>query len=114
MTHQSGCRDTSFVILDIIPKVSYFLPNAFTPNLDGLHDEYKGKGVTFGIKSFNMTIWNRYGEMVYETDDYTKGWNGRKNNSGQESPEGVYMVFVEYVTPRNETIELRSYATLLR
>lgn len=114
VTHQSGCRDTSFVILDIIPKVSYFLPNAFTPNLDGLHDEYKGKGVTFGIKSFNMTIWNRYGEMVYATDDYTKGWNGRKNNSGQESPEGVYMVFVEYVTPRNETIELRSYATLLR
>lgn len=114
VTHESGCRDTSITILDVIPKVSYFLPNAFTPNLDGIHDRYLGTGVTFGMKSFNMTIWNRYGELVYETDDYSKGWNGRKNNSGQESPEGIYMVFVEYVTPRNEKVELRSYATLVR
>lgn len=114
VTHASGCRDTSFAFLDIVPKVSYFLPNAFTPNLDGVHDEYKGKGITFGIQSFNMSVWNRYGEMVFETDDVNQGWNGRKNNSGQESPEGVYMVFVEYLTPRNEKVELRSYATLLR
>lgn len=114
VTHESGCRDTSIVVLDVVPKVSYFLPNAFTPNLDGVHDEYKGTGITFGIQSFNMSIWNRYGELVYETDDYTRGWNGRKNNSGQESPEGVYLVFVEYYTPRNEKIEIRSYATLLR
>lgn len=114
VTHQSGCRDTAYAVLDIVPRVTYFLPNAFTPNLDGNNDEYKGKGVYFGMRSFNMQIWDRYGELIFESADPQVGWNGRKNNTGKEAPEGVYMVFVEYVSPRSERIVLRSYASLIR
>lgn len=114
VTHQSGCRDTAYAILDIEPRVTYYLPNAFTPNLDGINDEYRGTGYFFGMKSFQIEIWNRYGELVFENSDPNEGWNGRKNNSGRESQEGLYVVFVEYITPRSERIKLQGYANLLR
>jgi hypothetical protein len=66
------------------------------------------------MKSFQIEIWNRYGELVFESSDPNEGWNGRKNNSGRESQEGLYVVFVEYITPRSERIKLQGYANLLR
>ncbi|MBP7274340.1 MAG: gliding motility-associated C-terminal domain-containing protein [Saprospiraceae bacterium] len=112
--HQSGCTDTIIKYLDIIPKVTYFIPNAFTPNSDAKNDYFLGKGEFEGIKDFEMTIWNRWGEMIFQTNDPTEGWNGKKNNQGQDSQQGVYIFVVHYTTPRNEKIELKGFATLVR
>lgn len=114
VTHQSGCRDTATAVIDIFPEVRYFLPNAFTPNNDAKNDVYLGEGLMEGAKNFRMTIWNRWGELVFETDDPDQGWNGRKLNNGQESPNGVYVVLVSYKEPRGDLIELKGYATLIR
>ena len=65
VTHQSGCRDTQSLILDIIPKATFYLPNAFTPNNDGLNDLFIGKGFTRGLTDFRLEVWNRYGELVF-------------------------------------------------
>ncbi|HRF37954.1 MAG TPA: gliding motility-associated C-terminal domain-containing protein, partial [Saprospiraceae bacterium] len=91
VTRPSGCRDTATQIVDIRPEVRFHLPNAFTPNADGLNDTYKGVGIMEGARAFNMSIWNRWGEMVFETDSPNEGWNGRKFNTGQDSPPGVYV-----------------------
>ncbi len=114
VVHPSGCRDTLSRIIDIRPEVRYHLPNAFTPNNDGTNDVYKGVGILPGLRSFNMTIWNRWGEMIFETDDPDEGWNGLKNNSGKEAPNGIYLVMVSYTAPRGETYYLKAYATLIR
>lgn len=114
VTHPSGCRDTATVLIDIFPEVRYFLPNAFTPNSDARNDVYLGEGLMDGATNFKMTIWNRWGELVFETDDPQEGWNGRKLNNGQESPNGVYVVLVSYHEPRGEIVELKGYATLIR
>lgn len=114
VTHQSGCQDTATAIIDIFPEVRYFLPNAFTPNNDAKNDIYLGEGLMEGASNFRMTIWNRWGELVFETDDPLEGWNGRKLNNGRESPNGVYVVMVSYNEPRGDLIELKGYATLIR
>ncbi len=114
VTHPSGCRDTSALTLDVRPEVRFHLPNAFTPNGDGLNDEYKGVGIMEGAQNFSMTIWNRWGEMVFETTNPTQGWNGRKFNTGADSPNGVYVVYVRFFGPRGEPFEIKGFATVVR
>ncbi len=112
--HQSGCPDTLIKRIDVIPEVKYHLPNAFTPNGDGVNDYFRGAGILDGATGFSMTIWNRYGEKLFETDDPKAEWNGRKNNTGNISPQGVYIVVVNYTDPRGKQVELKGFATLLK
>ncbi len=114
VTHPSGCRDTLVQTIDVRPEVRYFLPNAFTPNGDGLNESYKGVGLLVGATNFSMTLWNRWGEMIFETNDPEEGWNGKKFNSGADSPNGVYVVVVTFKGPRGEPFEFKTYATLVR
>lgn len=114
VTHESGCQDTLTQFIDVVPKVAYFLPNAFTPNFDSINDEFFGKGFFVGMQNFNMTIWNRWGELVFETNDPEEGWNGKKLNQGEQSPNGVYVVVVTYTGPRGEDVELKGFATIVK
>lgn len=114
VTHPSGCKDTTFQIIDVEPKVTYYLPNAFTPNNDDVNDFFLGNGYLVGLTGFEMSIWNRWGEKIFQTKDPTEGWNGRKNNVGVMSPNGVYVCVVHYTGPRGQKIEIKGFATLIR
>ncbi len=114
VTASNGCRDTAIQFIDIIPFVEWFMPNAFTPTRDGINDIFIGNGVLLGATDFVFTIWNRWGELVFETNDYTEGWNGRKNNVGRDSPAGVYVYVLSYRTPRGEIVRLEGFSTLIR
>lgn len=110
----NGCRDTAVQFIDIIPFVEWFMPNAFTPTRDGINDIFIGNGSLLGATDFVFTIWNRWGELIFETNDINEGWNGRKNNVGQDSPAGVYIYVLSYRTPRGETVRLDGFSTLIR
>lgn len=114
VVHPNGCRDTAYQIIDVTPEVRYFLPNAFTPNYDGKNEAYKGVGQLDGISKFEMTIWNRWGEMVFETQDPQKGWNGLQGSDGQPAPAGIYVVKVNFIGPRGAPFEYQTFATLIR
>ncbi len=114
VTHPNGCTDTLIRPVDVIPEIRYYLPNAFTPNMDSVNDEYRGTGFLIGADNFTMTIWNRWGEVVFQTSNPDEGWNGRKNNSGSEAPNGVYVVLVTFTGPRGERYEMKEFATLIR
>lgn len=73
------CAETPF---------NMYVPNAFTPNDDGNNDLFEVKGTH--IISFDMKIFNRWGELLFETDDIHKGWDGKFN--GSDCPTGVYVV----------------------
>ncbi len=112
--HESGCTDTLTKIIDVLPLTYLHFPNAFTPNLDGLNDEFVGVGFYEGLKSYHMTVWNRWGEKLFETTDPSIGWNGRKNNIGAEAPQDAYVYLVKYVGPRGNQESLKGNITLLR
>jgi gliding motility-associated-like protein len=64
-----------------------YVPNAFTPvTTYGLNDKFGPKGSY--IKNYHMMIYNRWGELIYQTDE-SKDWDGRVH--GELAPEGVYM-----------------------
>lgn len=114
VANQFGCSDSIVKLLDVEPKVTYWLPNAFSPNDDSVNDTYKGTGITGGMQNFTMRIWNRWGELIFETSNPNEAWNGKKNNNGEPSPQGVYLCVVNYINPRGERFEIRNYATLIR
>lgn len=111
--HRNGCTDTALQKLDIVPQFTYFLPNAFTPNMDGTNDGFRGNGITTYISKFDMQIFNRWGELIFETNDPTEAWNGRKNNSGNLCQAGVYVVVVNLVGARGEKQRIEGFATLI-
>ncbi len=114
VVHPNGCRDTAQAILDVVPIVLYNLPNAFTPNGDSRNDTFFGKGLIEGMRNFQMTIWNRWGQLVFETSDPYEGWDGRELSSGGEAPNGVYVVQIQYEGPRGGQYQEKGFVTLLR
>lgn len=113
-THIEGCKDSITKYLDFVPEIRWFMPNAFTPNGDGQNDGFFGKGFLEGVSNFHMTIWNRWGELIFETSDPDEAWNGRQKNTGGMSPDGVYVYIVAFTGPRGQKQEYKGYATLLR
>ena len=114
VTTVEGCQDTIQKIVDVIPEVRYFLPNAFTPNDDTVNDEFKGVGYYRGMRDYTFQVWNRYGELVFETRDPDEGWNGRKYNGGGIMPLGVYVCQVSYRSPRGVQQEVQGFITLIK
>lgn len=114
VTAENGCVDTAFATVDVVPFDSFFLPNAFTPNNDDRNDTYQGVGTLENISDFNMKIWDRWGELIFETNSQFIGWNGQKNNAGPDLPNGVYVVLVTYESARDGQRQLKAYATLIR
>ncbi len=109
-----GCVDSMSKVIDVEPLVTYFMPNAFTPNGENHNEFFRGAGITEGMTKFQFHIVNRWGEVIFTSDDPSKGWNGLKHNSGQPSPQGVYLYEVFYENPRKQPIALKGYVTLLR
>lgn len=93
----AGCVgvDSVFVVIsEEILSDCLFIPNAFTPNNDGLNDTFKPVSRCPSMAYYRMQIFNRWGEMLYESDDIGKGWDGRKN--GTPCPGDVYVYRIVY------------------
>jgi len=84
-----GCKDTLSKELLINPTYNFYIPNAFTPNNDGDNDIFTAVGEE--IEEFNMQIFNRWGELLYETSDLQNGWDGTAKGGRDVSMESVYV-----------------------
>lgn len=89
-----------------------FTPSAFTPNKDGLNDDFKPFTKCFA-KDYRFTIFNRYGNVVFSSNELNKGWNGNLKNL--PAPTGVYVWMLEYQNPNNKQfIRKQGTVTLIR
>ncbi|MCX6352169.1 MAG: PKD domain-containing protein [Bacteroidetes bacterium] len=89
---ESGCEDT---ISKFVRCITDFQPwNIMTPNGDGQNDVFDPKVV--GEKTYNIEIYNRWGEKVFAGDDKSKDWNGQVNNTGVECPSGTYYWIIHF------------------
>jgi gliding motility-associated-like protein len=84
--------DTIFIDGGLGGAPGIFIPNAFTPNADGLNDVFQVKGID--VTRFDMKIFNRWGELFFESKDLNKGWDG--TYAGQLVPNDIYVWVIEY------------------
>ena len=80
LAENGPCVDTAFIEIVIDPYYALYVPNTFTPNDDGKNDNFEPKGV--GIESFEIYIYNRWGEEVFYSDDLEIVWDGGKGVVG--------------------------------
>jgi gliding motility-associated-like protein len=76
---------------EVIPPVSIYIPSAFTPNGDGLNDTFGVKGE--GIRDFHIMIFNRWGEVLFESTNPNKQWDGKFAGAKVEQGTYVYKLF---------------------
>ena len=87
------------------------LPTAFTPNADGKNDVLKVFPI--GIKSFTFfAIYNRYGEMIFKTNDYTQGWDGTYRGMPQDA--GTFVVVAQAIDYKGKVLSTKGTVILIR
>jgi gliding motility-associated-like protein len=108
--NNAGCPDTACTSLQarIVPLID--VPNAFTPNGDGINDKVFVRG--FGITRMAWKIYNRWGLLVFETIDRTAGWDGTYKGTVQPNEVYHYVLDVEYSD--NSKFQKRGDITLLK
>ena len=100
VTSTESCQaaDTVMVLWGGEP---FWLPNAFTPNGDGLNDEFKPVQRYDFVKTYRLFIYNRWGQLIFDTPDINQGWDG--TFKGQPAEQGTYVykiVYTAYPTGR--------------
>ena len=93
------------------PSRTVYIPNAFTPNKDGQNDAFKIK-VAKDIVGMEMSIFNRFGNKVYQTNDIDAGWNGQYKNRDCET--GVYQYLIQVKFRDNKTELFKGDVSLIR
>jgi gliding motility-associated-like protein len=87
-----------------------YIPNAFTPNDDGLNDQFVLSGGA--LKTIDFKIFNRWGELLFQSDNLKSFWNGMYKNKAQ--PQGVYMYSCTYTDFRGKLYSTKGTITLLK
>ncbi|MEE4196743.1 MAG: gliding motility-associated C-terminal domain-containing protein [Bacteroidales bacterium] len=86
----------------------YELPNVFSPNNDGVNDVYMAKNPLNYVEKVHMRIFNRWGELIFETRDPLIQWEGTIKNSNKKVAPGVYYYICDIWEPRITGIEVRN------
>jgi gliding motility-associated-like protein len=77
--NQFGCVNTKEIVIKILPEFRFWVPNAFTPeNNDQLNDIFKP--IVIGVKEYKFMIFDRWGELLFQTTDTDSGWDGKYKN----------------------------------
>jgi gliding motility-associated-like protein len=105
---QNGCTDT--ISKEILIAMLPVLPTAFTPNGDNENDVFYVRGGPF--KSILFKVYNNWGELLYQTDDQTQGWDGKYKNIDQAM--GVYVWYVEVEVADGRIFKKSGDVTLIR
>jgi gliding motility-associated-like protein len=110
ITDPNGCtaHDTVKVSVNFIEGLG--VPEAFSPNGDGINDQLVVKG--FGITKMKFTVYNRYGQLVFQTENQKHGWDGSFN--GKPLNPGVFVWTLEYALLNNSTGLLKGNTTIIR
>ncbi len=110
IANQYGCADSVTHTIDIFQTSTVFAPNAFTPNGDGNNDTWGV--IATNVKFFELKIFDRLGEKVFETNDINKQWDGTYR--GKPLSPGVFVYVYTLVNLRNATRNSKGSITLIK
>ncbi len=109
---QFGCMDTAFQTIIIEPDFLFFIPAAFSLNGDNNNDTFSGKGIF--IKEYEMSIYDRWGNLIYKTNAIAHPWDGRVNNSAEIALQDVYVYSIKVTDLKNEVHLFKGTVALIK
>jgi len=90
-TNEHQCEDRMSKKLVVTPDFLIYIPNAFTPDGNGTNDVFRPKGVGLLETPYKMYIYDRWGEVIFTSENFSEGWDGRVKNTGKIAEQGVYV-----------------------
>ncbi len=108
----NGCADTLLQYIIIQEPYSFYIPNSFTPDNDGLNDSFSGKGI--GIYLYAMNIRDRWGNLIFETADINQPWYGQMQSNNMLVQDGVYIYTFNIVSVLGDFYTYRGSVALIR
>jgi large repetitive protein len=106
-----GCEDSYDTTITLILPIEVYIPNAFTPGGNNtLNPVFKIAGIS-NIKDFEMLIFDRWGELLFKSNNIEQGWDGTYKN--EALPDGAYLYMINIIT-EGRTLSYRGSLTLLR
>lgn len=111
LTDAIGCTDDDTIFVKAYEGPTYYLPNAFTPNGDGLNEVFFPTPV--GIRSTEyFRVFDRYGALMYQTKEWLKGWDGKLK--GKPASPGTYVWMIKGIDVNGSVVEMKGTVILLR
>lgn len=110
-----GCIDTITKAIVVGEDFGIYVPNAFTPNGDGTNDTFQPKG--FGIKDYELDIFDRWGERIYHTKIFEAGWDGKHHRGldyGTFCKDDIYIWKIKVVNVFGEAKYYTGHVTLIK
>lgn len=107
-----GCTDTTFDEIIVNPELTLYVPNAFTPNGDGLNDNFLIYGEE--IQEMNMMIFDRWGNMIFTSTSVQEGWDGRANGGADVAQQDVYVYKIQVKDLAGKQHKQTGHVSLIR
>lgn len=112
-TDSMGCVDSTKTRVSVSVPYFFYIPNAFTPDGDGVNETFAPKGAGVDPDNYSMQIFDRTGMLIFSTTNPYDYWDGR-NKYGQMCPEGVYIYLIRLLNLNAEDKEYTGTVTLVR
>ena len=114
-TNIQGCVDETQEVISIEDQLIYYVPNAFTPDGDSYNNSFTPIFATgLDIYDFHFMIFNRWGEMIFESFDANYGWSGTYGG-GDIAEDGIYIYKIEFgETMSDKRHYVEGHVTLLK
>jgi gliding motility-associated-like protein len=110
--NEHGCTDTSEVTMVVTPAFTVYIPNAFTPDANGVNDRFMVEGT--GIIGFVMYVFDRWGEEVYYSEDIEEGWGGDVRGGGDVAKQDSYVYKIQVRDLFNRTHDFHGRVMLMK
>jgi gliding motility-associated-like protein len=108
----NGCKSTATTTVIAEDCSTFYIPNAFSPNGDGVNDVYNPLGDFAAIDEYELIIYDRWGRVVFHTQDPNEGWNGTID--GEPAKHGVYIYQVHYRSIWGKEFDKTGSVTVLK
>jgi gliding motility-associated-like protein len=108
-----GCSDTAQRAVNVEQNISFYIPNAFSPSENGKNPNFKLYGEGIDLSTFEMRIFDRWGEQVCFTRDLEEGWDGRIKGNKIGEP-GMYAYLVSFYDIKYRYHNLKGFVMLLK
>lgn len=113
-TSVNGCIDSVTHQIYIEPEFAIYIPNAFSPNLDPKNETFFATGIGIDTERFHMYIFDRWGELIFESNSLDKGWDGMAKGKTTPVQEDVYIYKVIAYDLKNNKHDLTGHVTVVR
>ena len=114
VSNQYGCKDSVTEPLIVHPVCTFFAPNSFSPNGDGINEYFKGTGIGIDNSTYTLVIFDRWGNQIFKANDLEKAWDGRINGKGDVVLEDTFVWKAKFKDTTGQSHEYHGIVSIIK